>query len=500
MHSRLARMRIASALLSAPLVDVLLSPALFVLFLLSTAALLGMNAWSALRTRQARQQAQTLSASLAQAQSTLAHYALHDPLTDLPNRVVLTEKIERAIAHAQCDRSAFAVIVVDIDDFKSINDDYGHATGDALLATLASRMRKGLRADDCVARLGGDGFIIIAAVGASDDAAQVCRRLLAMVRLPVQLEDRPILISASLGVSMYPRDGDDVYSLITTAQAAMRRSKRSSRGSFTLYGPSLLAHERDSVGLSQDLRLALERKELVLHYQPKFCAPNGPVIGAEALIRWQHPRLGLMPPDRFIPLAEKTGMIVPIGHWVITEACAQMRKWIDMGFSEWTIAVNLSTLQFMHDDLVDTVERALMVHSLPARCLTVEITESTAMHDVKASLNVLSRLSSLGVSISIDDFGTGHSSLLYLSRLQANELKIDRGFVEQLDARNPEATIVTAIVAMARKLGMHVVAEGVETEDQKNLLIKLGCDSLQGFLLGPPVPGHHFTATHASLS
>ncbi len=469
------------------------------LFLLVAGALVCLATWSTLRTRQARHQAQVLSASLAQAQSTLAQYALRDPLTDLPNRVRLTEQLNLAIANAQRAQTAFAVIFIDIDDFKSINDDYGHHTGDALLSTLASRLRKGLRADDCMARLGGDGFIVIAAIGETGDAAQVCRRLLAMVRLPMQLESRQILISASLGVSMYPRDGDDVYSLITTAQTAMRRTKFQNRGAFTLFELKLLETERDPVGLSQDLRLALERKELVLHYQPKFCAPDGPVIGAEALIRWQHPRLGLMPPDRFIPLAEKTGLIVQIGHWVITEACGQMRKWIDMGFDDWTIAVNLSTLQFMHEDLIEMVEHALVANSLPARCLTVEITESTAMHDVKASLNVLSRLSALGVSISIDDFGTGHSSLLYLSRLQANELKIDRGFVEQLDARNPEATIVTAIVAMARKLGMHVVAEGVETEAQKNLLIKLGCDALQGFLLGPPVPGHRFTATHASL-
>lgn len=469
-----------------------------ILFLLVGLVLAGMCLKSIARGRQAIRQVETLASSLQRAEVELARVSQFDPLTNLPNRAQLTAQLNAAIETARREQGHFAVIFIDLDGLKTINDDYGHHTGDALLATLCARLRSGLRADDCLARLSGDEFIAIAAVNSPDDAAHVCRRMLAMTRLPVQVADRQILMTASLGVAIYPGDGDDVLSLITAAQTAMRYTKYQGRGSFTYYSPALLGEDREPAGLAQDLRVALARNELVLHYQPKFSAPAGPVLGAEALIRWQHPRLGLMPPDKFIPLAEKTGLIVPIGHWVINEACAQMRRWIDMGFAQWTIAVNLSTLQFMHADLLDTVERALITHGLPARSLTLEITESTAMHDVRASMEVLKRLVNLGVSISIDDFGTGHSSLLYLTRLPANELKIDRGFVDQLAPDNSEATIVSAIVALGRKLGMNVVAEGVETEAQRNLLNKLGCHALQGFLLGTPVPAHHFTSVHAT--
>lgn len=465
---------------------------------LITAALAGVCMLALSGSRRATQRARGLARSLEGAEKALSALTRIDPLTRLPGRTQLVCQLDEAMAVASCEQRQVAVIFIDLDGFNAINDDYGHHTGDALLAMLCARLRCGLRTDDCLARLGGDSFVAIALLDAPEDAAHVCKRLIAMSRLPVDLPAQQILISASLGVAMYPRDGQDAPRLIAAAQTAMRRAKYVEPGSFTYYAPTLAASDREPVGLAQDLRVALGRGELVLHYQPKFSAPDGPVLGAEALIRWQHPRLGLLPPDRFIPLAEKSGLIVPIGYWVIDEACAQMRKWIDMGFDDWTIAVNLSTLQFMHAGLVDTIDAALRRHRLPASSLTLEVTESTAMHDVGASIAVLNRLAALGVSISLDDFGTGHSSLLYLTRLPAHELKIDRGFVDQLDAGNSQATIVTAIVALARKLGMHVVAEGVETEAQRNLLAKLGCHAFQGFLLGTPVPAHSFVAAHAA--
>ena len=278
------------------------------------------------------------------------------------------------------------------------------------------------------------------------------------------------------------------------ADAAMYHAKGAGKNGYSFFDVSMNTNARKQLQLLQDLRHALEHQQFCLHYQPKFDASNGQPVGAEALLRWEHPQQGLLMPEAFIDLAEKTGLIIAIGEWVLNEACRQMRLWSDQGYSHWRMAVNLSALQFCHKGLVDSVASALARHQLPANSLTLEITETTAMSDADASMNVLQQLSQMGVDLSIDDFGTGYSSLMYLKRLPANELKIDRGFVRDLEHDSDDAAIVSAIVALGQALGLRIVAEGVETDTQQSFLTTLGCDALQGFLLGHPKPAQQFMA------
>ena len=433
-----------------------------------------------------------LASSLAEANEELVQLALHDTLTKLPNRILLEDRLEQAIESASRRRGHFAVLFFDLDGFKAVNDAYGHHTGDALLIDLAQRIRQALRTQDTVARLGGDEFIVLSEVLEPTDAANVADRLIDAIARPVTVYGHDVLVTSSVGIAVYPNDGEDTHALLTNADAAMYHAKRLGGTGYSFFEPSMNADAHEQIELLHDLRLAQERGEFVLHYQPKYEAPAGPIKGAEALLRWNHPTRGLVGPDQFIPTAEKTGLILSIGDWVINEACRQMREWIDVGQGHWTIAVNISALQFSHASLVETVRSALARHAIPPSCLTIEVTESTAMRDAEASMTVLKRLSELGVTISIDDFGTGYSSLLYLKRLPATELKIDRGFVNQLDHDHEDAAIVAAIVALAQQLNLRIVAEGVETAAQQKFLTGLGCDSLQGFLLGKPMPATEF--------
>lgn len=440
-----------------------------------------------------------LASSLANANEELVQLALHDTLTQLPNRVLLEERLEQAIARKEESGGHFAVIFVDLDGFKAVNDAYGHQTGDALLRTLAQRAKGALRNRDSIARLGGDEFVVLAQVDEPTDAADVAQLLIDTLSQPADLSGQYVVVTASAGVAVYPSDGRDSRTLLTNADAAMYHAKRIGRAGFSFFEPSMNANVQENLALIQDLRHAVGRGELELHYQPKFVAPSGPILGAEALLRWHHPSRGIVAPDTFIPIAEKTGLIIPIGQWVIDQACAQMRKWRDLGHTSWTIAVNLSALQFAHTGLIDIISHALKKHGLPSGCLILEVTESTAMRDAQASLAVLQALVDLGVRISIDDFGTGYSSLLYLKRLPASELKIDRGFISQLAHDNEDAAIVSAIVALGQKLNLKVVAEGVETVEQQAFLTDLGCDSLQGYLLGKPVRSQDFLSSNADV-
>ncbi len=439
-----------------------------------------------------------LASSLAKANEELVQLALHDTLTKLPNRILLEDRLMQAIESAHRQNSHFAVLFFDLDGFKAVNDAYGHHTGDALLIDLAARIRGCLRTQDTVARLGGDEFIVLSEVILPTDAANVADRLVDAIAQPVLVYGHEVLVTSSVGIAVYPSDGHDIHTLLTNADAAMYHAKRLGGTGYSFFEPSMNADAHEQIELLHDLRLAQERGELALHYQPKFEAPSGPVLGAEALLRWNHPRRGLVGPDKFIPVAEKTGLILAIGEWVINEACRQMREWIDMGHGQWNIAVNISSLQFAHVGLVHTVQTALERHNVSPSSLTLEVTESTAMRDAEASMTVLKRLSHLGVTISIDDFGTGYSSLLYLKRLPATELKIDRGFINQLEHDSDDAAIVSAIVALGQKLNFRIVAEGVETVAQQSFLTGLGCNSLQGFLLGKPVPASEFFSRTAA--
>ncbi|KAF1039339.1 MAG: putative signaling protein [Herbaspirillum frisingense] len=433
-----------------------------------------------------------LARSLAEANEELTQMVLHDHLTKLPNRTLLEDRLTQAINKASRSNGHFALMFMDLDGFKAINDSLGHHIGDRLLVEVADRLIGSMRVHDTVARLGGDEFVILVDLVKPDDAMLVAEKLVEVVNQAFMVEKHELRVSASVGIAIYPDDGSTRHDLVINADAAMYHTKRSGRNGYNFFEPSMNANAHNQLQWLQDLRVALERKQFKLVYQPKFRSPDGPVLGAEALLRWQHPVHGVVGPDEFIALAERSGLIIPIGAWVLDEACRQMREWIKLGYTNWKIAVNLSALQFSDPQLVDVVKATLEKHQLPASCLTLEVTESTAMHDTAASMQTLQKIADLGVDISIDDFGTGYSSLLYLKRLPANELKIDRGFVRDLTDDTEDAAIVSAIVALGRTLNLRIVAEGVETEMQQSFLTSVGCDALQGYLMGRPMSPEQF--------
>jgi diguanylate cyclase (GGDEF)-like protein len=451
----------------------------------------------------ARLEARTaqLTSSLERANQELTHLALHDNLTKLPNRTLLEDRIDQAIHKVDRNGGCFGLLFMDLDGFKPVNDAFGHHLGDLLLREVAQRLREHLRAEDTLARIGGDEFVLLANLGEPDDAMTLASQLVALVGTAFMVGGQELRVSTSVGIALYPGDGATREELLMNADAAMYHAKGAGKNGYSFFEQSMNTDARNHLQLIHDLRHALDAGELVLHYQPKFAAADAKrVIGAEALLRWQHPRHGLLMPDQFIAQAEKTGLIIPIGNWVLNEACRQMSRWYAEGRDDWRVAVNLSALQFCHVGLIDSVRNALERHALPANCLTLEITETTAMQDADASLAILRKLAAMGVDLSIDDFGTGYSSLLYLKRLPANELKIDRGFVRDLERDSDDAAIVSAIVALGQALDLRIVAEGVETESQQAFLTGLGCDSLQGFLFGKPVPADQIMACPEALA
>ncbi|CAG9172137.1 putative bifunctional diguanylate cyclase/phosphodiesterase [Cupriavidus pampae] len=452
-----------------------------------------------------------MAEALGQANQELEFLALHDKLTRLPNRALLDDRFNQAIQSNVRQQGSFAVLFVDLDGFKGINDSYGHHVGDALLVEIAGRLRTIMRSEDTISRVGGDEFVLLAWVDEPEDAGVTAEALLAALREPVYVAGMTLHVSASIGIALHPADGADQDALLTNADAAMYHAKASGRNAYCFFERSMNHQARAQQTLLQDLRGALKLGQLQLHYQPKYAAAGaaaavvakgevsdtaiGALIGAEALLRWNHPVQGLLMPDQFIALAEKTGAIVPIGNWVLDEACRQLALWHAGGQPELSMAVNLSALQFCHVGMVEAVAEALVKHHVPASSLTLEITESTAMRDVETSLAILTRLDDMGVRIAIDDFGTGYSSLLHLKRIPASELKIDRGFVRELEEDSEDAAIVSAIVALGRTLNLQVVAEGVETPAQSAFLAGLGCDALQGYLFGKPMPAEQFPAS-----
>src|SRR5471032_99435 len=436
----------------------------------------------------ARLQARTsiLASSLAQANRELTQLALHDNLTKLPNRLLLEDRLSQAFQKADRGDSSFALLFLDLDGFKAVNDAFGHHVGDQLLVAVTERVRQEVRAEDTLARLGGDEFVLLVEIAEPNDAATLADKLVHLIARPFQVSRYELLVSVSIGIGVYPGDGNDERELMLNADAAMYHTKNSGRNGHSFFQPSMNANAQDQLQMLNDLRLAIEHHELRLHYQPKFIAPYGPVTGFEALLRWE--RNGVMlSPDVFLPMAEKTGLIIPIGEWVINEACHQLRQWHLAGHTTWTVAVNLSALQFEQPNLVEMVIDTVERHHIPPAMLTLEVTETTAMRNPDVSVAILERLTQFGVKASIDDFGTGYSSLLYLKRLPASELKIDGAFIKDLIAGSEDASIVSAIIALGQTLNLKVVAEGVETTQQQDFLTQLGCDTLQGYLLGRPM-------------
>ncbi len=437
-----------------------------------------------------------LSYSLQQANEKLTYLALHDPLTGLPNRMLLEDRLSQAVEKALRARTRFALLFMDLDGFKTINDAYGHPIGDRLLAQFAAGIRDVVRSQDTIARLGGDEFVLLMEVGEPEDAALVAEKLLQQARLPLDLEHGVVQISASIGIAMFPDDSVSARALMTQADAAMYHVKEQGRNGYSFFEASMNLGAHEQLALIQDLRMALAQDRLILHFQPQLKAPDGPLLGVEALLRWRHPRHGLIMPNEFIPLAERNGLIIEIGNWVLDEACRQLAQWHSDGHAIPSVAVNLSATQFRYAGLTDRVRDVLRRHRLDPGALTLEITESTAMHDPENSMLILQELADIGVHISIDDFGTGYSSLMYLKKLPASELKIDRGFIKDLAEGSEDAAIVTAIIALGKTLNLNIIAEGVETPQQQALLTQLGCTSLQGFHLGYPVDADQLILDH----
>ncbi|MFK8259624.1 putative bifunctional diguanylate cyclase/phosphodiesterase [Erwinia sp. AnSW2-5] len=461
---------------------------LAILVVVVTLAILGITLLVSMLDARLQARTSVLASSLAEANRELAQLALHDNLTRLPNRILLEDRLDQAINKASRENSKFALMFMDLDGFKAVNDAFGHHIGDSLLIAVTERMKEKVQGHHTLARLGGDEFVLLIEIDDPNDAAAVADALVKAVERPFDISRYELVVSLSIGIAVFPGDGIDERELMFNADAAMYHTKNNGRNGYSFFQPSMNTIAQNQLQLINDLWLAQENEELRLFYQPKFCAPRGPIIGFEALLRWQHPQRGLLTPDIFLPLAEKTGLIVSIGNWVIGEACRQLRCWHLQGNSQWSVAVNLSALQFEQAGLVETVVKALETHHIPPELLTLEVTETTAMRDPDESIRILTQLTELGVKASIDDFGTGYSSLLYLKRLPASELKIDRAFVNELQAQTEDATIVTAIVALAKTLNLKVVAEGVETAEQQAFLTGLGCNTLQGYLLGRPVP------------
>lgn len=435
---------------------------------------------------------------LVESRSQLLHLAQHDTLTDLPNRLLYLDRLRHALERARRDQQRLAVLFLDLDRFKHINDSLGHAVGDRLLVEVALRLRSAVRSEDTVARMGGDEFILlIEDLRQEADAAQLAQKLLQVMAAPFHLEGHEFFVTSSIGISLYPRDGADAETLVRNADAAMYRAKAQGRNAYAFYTEALTHSALERVQIETELRQALARGELTVHYQPQVELASGRLVGAEALLRWQHPRLGMVSPERFVPIAEDTGLIIDIGAWVLTEACRQAQAWREAGLLLDSIAVNVAGPQIQRGDIVATVERALAESGLPAQHLELEVTEGFIMGQAESAIGVLDALSRLGVRLAIDDFGTGYSSLAYLKRLPIDKLKVDRSFVRDLPADEEDAAIAAAVIALGRSLGLTVIAEGVETAAQRDFLLARHCDQAQGWYYGRPVPPEHFPGTQA---
>jgi diguanylate cyclase (GGDEF)-like protein len=418
--------------------------------------------------------------------------AEHDGLTGLPNRLLFGDRLARALAHARRNELPVAVMVVDLDRFKEVNDSLGHAAGDQLLREVAQRMRACLRDEDTVARLGGDEFaLLLPHVSGIEGAVRVARRLLAALAAPVELGGQPVVVSPSIGISLFPDDGDTADAIVEGADAAMYRAKEQGRNTFEIFSPELRTEAGERLALEAALRRGLVAGEFVLHYQPKVDLRTGRITGAEALVRWNHPEKGLLFPDAFVPMAEQTGLVVALGEFVIAAACEQIAAWRAAGLPELTVAVNVSACQ-LRQGLVEYVTRALRFADLDGGVLELELTESAALESLELTIAQIEELRALGVTCSIDDFGTGYCGLSYLNRLPIDALKIDRSFITELSGGS--ATIVTAVIALGHSLGLKVIAEGVETADQLAYLAERGCDEMQGYLFSRPVPADDFAA------
>ena len=424
-----------------------------------------------------------------QAEQRIWHIAHHDALTGLPNRTLLHDRLEQALAQALRDNHRVGVMFLDLDRFKSINDSLGHAVGDELLKQVAQRIESAVRAVDTVSRLGGDEFIVILReLAGAEDAVRVADKIIQTLAQPVHAQGHDLRVTPSIGISLYPDDGLEALQLMKNADTAMYYAKASGRNNFQFFAPRMNEDATRLFQLEHQLGRALEVGELLLYYQPQVGVTETSICGIEALVRWQHPESGLMLPAEFVPVAEETGLILPLGEWVLGEALHQNRRWQEAGYPQLPISVNLSPRQFRQKGLVDTVRRMLEEANQPARLLELEITETSLMENVDEALDIMRELSAMGVHLSIDDFGIGYSSLNHLKRFPVHRLKIDRSFISDLDGDLDDGAIVAAIVSLARALNLETLAEGVETVEQVQTLLSYGCNRFQGNYFSVPLP------------
>ncbi len=443
----------------------------------------------------ARMASQTarMAQSLQKANAELKHMVLHDSLTQLPNRLLLEDRISQAIGACRRADERCAVLFVDLDRFKVINDSLGHFVGDELLRAVAERLRATIRAEDTVSRLGGDEFVVLLRrVRDAENASLVARKMIEVLGAPLRIAGRELLVTPSIGVTLYPDHGATAQALINNADAAMYHVKKSGRNDARVFEAQMSTFFPDRLALEVDLRKALDRREFELHYQPKVDVRSGATTGMEALVRWRHPERGLVLPAEFIPLAEETGLIIPLGHWVLREACRQNKAWQRSGLRPMRTAINISAAQLRHEDLAEQVAVALRETGLDASYLEIEITETVVMQNAQAALAMLDRLSQMGIHLAVDDFGTGYSSLSYLKRFPLNTLKIDASFIRDISKDNSDALIVKAIIALAHSLRLQVVAEGVEDAEQLGFLQTFGSDQYQGYFHSRPLTATEF--------
>jgi diguanylate cyclase (GGDEF)-like protein len=426
----------------------------------------------------------------------LAHY---DQLTKIPNRMLMNDRLQMACRDADRNNSLVGLMFVDLDRFKQINDTMGHSFGDILLQAVAERLESCIRGNDTVARLGGDEFaVLLHKLEDAGDADATAQRIVDIFRRPFSILDREVFITASLGITIYPRDEQEINNLLAKADAAMYEAKTSGRNAFRTYRPGLSMHSMDHLSLEADLRRAIEREELVLHYQPQVSVANGTLIGVEALIRWQHPQRGLLSPAAFIGIAEDSGMIIDIGNWVLREACRQQRTWSLQHIPSLRMAINISAMQFRRDDFTEIVRTIIEETGVDPGCIELELTENVAMHHADDVLNTLRELKKIGVKLAIDDFGTGFSNLSYLQRFPFDRLKIDQSFVRGIEHMPANRSIVQAIVSLAKSLSLEVVAEGVETAAEYAQTSACACDEVQGYFHARPMPAADMLAWWAA--
>jgi len=426
-------------------------------------------------------------------QDELARQANHDSLTGLPNRNLLWDRIDRACERTQRYGDFAAIAFLDLDNFKIVNDSLGHTIGDHLLRAVAARLEASLRAMDTVARLGGDEFVLVLSDQKSEELVSAeLRRVVESFARPFSVDGRDVFITASVGVALYPQDAKDPETLMKSAELAMYRAKESGRNTYQLYTAEMQSRVNERLALESRLRRALEQGEFSLHYQPQVDLRSNRVFGCEALIRWSQPALGMISPAKFVPLAEETGLIVPIGEWVLRAACLQCKAWQDAGLPPVTVAVNISARQFREKDLLQTVAKILAETGLDPQLLELEVTESVIMHDAQNVIADLQAFRDMGLRLSIDDFGTGYSSLSYLKRFPVDRLKIDQSFVRDITSNADDAAIAQAVITLGHTMNLRVIAEGVETAEQLAFLRGHQCDEMQGYLFGKPMPGDEF--------